>query len=1117
MKKITFMLIALLCTVVALAAGPKRQFDAQLTKPAKTQVQYGKQIAAKQIQRIPSQKVAPGKMQAPVSKMRMAAKARAKAAKAPSKAGIREVIEMLVGDNKMLISDYYDIDNETGKLVEAEPAMGGTPVSIARGDDENTIAISGFTSDATEAIEGTVELTEDKELLEQGIIATIAIEEGQTLLVNDTYGPVMLANATSDGDIIAYVLEDGTVYFYDIWFDYVNIEGNVDEETGELINYIWSNICASLIVPANGKMEWRNDEGKQSAIVYISQDPEAPKTATVFNFGNYETAIDVTMKEDQSFVIEKQLVFDGGTTQGLFYTYGLNDEESSLIELAGVGTETTLTFNSKWTLYSTKKYWIGSQQAATITITDGKFVYPFIPDVAATPADPTIFKVNPYNDDPDNDPETEGGYGSVLAYVPTVDVDGNEIKESKLYYSLYADVKGEITQITFSPDLYQNLTEEIAEVPYTLNDSWDFQQGTDDDGNPYKAIFLNFDFNSYDRIGIQSIYYGGDERHVTEIQWAEFEKPNPYWIAANQGYEDGQRVESITFSDPAVTGTLSAGENTSSSPTYYENGESLRLYATNTLTITSETPFSLIKFTMADDASAIQKKLEAEGYDADKCEWTGEATEVTFKVPAKTGLQAPQARIKRIDVYYVGQEPEVYEVVELPAGAEVNTWYITASTSESKLRGEEIGVAESGDDIYIQGLCPYLPEAWVKGTKSDNTVTFASGQYYGQYEYNGNTFDMFFVGANVDDEGNATIADVVFTIDEEAGTMTTDQYIFVNGKPSEIYFYEYYYDVVLSQEKPAEPEAIVVPEDLVAEAYHFKGHDVYYNFDETRAINVNVGFYDADGTNNVYIQGLSYYLNEAWVKGTIDASGVVTIPETFLGVIEDGETAYYITFSGATFTYDAATGTLTSAEGYTTDADNDLLDEYNNVVLTKIVETVAIPADPQITKYDISGEEYDPYVQFNVPIEDVNGNPMLVDKLNYVIWIKKDGGDAEVLTLNPDYYEFLEEEVSEIPYTYTDNYDIYYYKLYLNQDEEELASWTNIGIQSIYYGGDVRRMSNIIWLEGEPTGINNMSANNGKAVFYDLQGRKINANAKGLFIKQVLDNNGSMKTVKVVR
>lgn len=44
-----------------------------------------------------------------------------------------------------------------------------------------------------------------------------------------------------------------------------------------------------------------------------------------------------------------------------------------------------------------------------------------------------------------------------------------------------------------------------------------------------------------------------------------------------------------------------------------------------------------------------------------------------------------------------------------------------------------------------------------------------------------------------------------------------------------------------------------------------------------------------------------------------------------------------------------------------------------------------------------------------------------------------------------------------------------------------------------------------------------MSANNGKAVFYDLQGRKINANAKGLFIKQVLDNNGSMKTVKVVR
>jgi len=1128
MKKITFMMIALLCTVVAFAAGPKRQFDAQLSKPAKTQVQFGKQINPKQALKMPTKRVPAGKLQAPASNSKfrtMAAKARAKGI-TPRKAKAADVFSLIVGENKMLISDYYEVGEE-GKLIEAAPAMGGTLVSVTQIDDR-TIGIDGFTADAEETIQATVELTEDEDLLKEGVVATLAIPEGQTLFTRVLEGDkpgeeivcvVVLGNATAEGDITGYVFDDGTIYLADLWYDYLG-KGS----TEEYLDYMWSGLVySSLIVTANGTMDWtsfKEDQAthevqtvKQSVNVYIYQDPESPKTATIYNFAGWETAIVVDMKEDQTFEIKSQLVEDGGETYGMFYTYGLSDDESTIFaNLTGVGTETTLTIDGKFTAYAETGYWYGSQGLATITMTDGEFAYPFIPDVAAMPADPAIASVGAY------DPEKD--YGYVIADVPVTDVDGNDIKESKLYYVLYADVKGEITPITYPAELYKNLDEDLTEIPYTLDDGYDFQAATIND-HLYKVVYLNWNFNDYDRIGIQSIYRGGDKENVTEIQWVTYEKPNPVWVAAAQGYENETVVESITFTDTDVTGTLTAGTN-SASPTYYEEGESLRMYSTNTLTITSQKPMAKILFTFADDASANQKKLEAEGYDAESGVWKGEATSVTFAVPAKTGLTAPQARISKIEVVYVGA-PEDVSVVELPEGVEVEEWFLTASSYSGKLRGVKAGVAKDGNYLYIQGLCEYLPDAWVKGTIDGNTATFATGQYYGQLTAGGETYDFFFAGI---DPETGKFADVEFIIDEEAGMMVAaDQYIYLLDGNNQ--WYNYYYDVIISQEELEAPEAIVAPEDLVAEPYHFKGvYEVEQEdgslkeVEETRPI--KVGFY---GSNEVYIQGLSYAVEDAWVKGTI-REGVVSIPETYLGIYEDyyvvGGNLYHddfeLFFSGATLAYDAETGMFTSADGYESYDSPEYgftFDEYTDVVLTKVEEKVAIPAAPEITEFNIDGNY--PYVTFNVPIEDVNGDPLLVDKLYYTLWIQKAGSQPTQLTLTKDLYENLTEDMTEIPYGFVDDWDFYISKVYLNQDEEEIASWTNIGIQSIYYGGDECRKSNIIWLEGEPTGISNVNAENGKAVYYDLQGRMTNASAKGLLIKQVRKDDGTVKTAKVVR
>lgn len=162
-------------------------------------------------------------------------------------------------------------------------------------------------------------------------------------------------------------------------------------------------------------------------------------------------------------------------------------------------------------------------------------------------------------------------------------------------------------------------------------------------------------------------------------------------------------------------------------------------------------------------------------------------------------------------------------VVELPEGLETETWYFSASASESSVSNQEVAVAIDGSDIYIQGInIDYLPEAWVKGTidAEAGTATFPTGQYFGAFEYNGTDYDMFFVGS----EDGKTASDVVFDYDAEAGTLTTDMFVVISSKMNTPSYYEYYYDVTITRKPVEELEAVEAPEDLVTETYLFKAN-----------------------------------------------------------------------------------------------------------------------------------------------------------------------------------------------------------------------------------------------------------------------------------------------------
>ena len=76
--------------------------------------------------------------------------------------------------------------------------------------------------------------------------------------------------------------------------------------------------------------------------------------------------------------------------------------------------------------------------------------------------------------------------------------DGDYMDPDKLFYSLYVD--GAVYE--FKKPMYKNLTENLTEVPYTFNDSYDFD--IQDDGS--RRVYF---YEQTDQFAVQAIYKGG--------------------------------------------------------------------------------------------------------------------------------------------------------------------------------------------------------------------------------------------------------------------------------------------------------------------------------------------------------------------------------------------------------------------------------------------------------------------------------------------------------------------------------------------------------------------------------------------------------------------------------
>ena len=490
-----------------------------------------------------------------------------------------------------------------------------------------------------------------------------------------------------------------------------------------------------------------------------------------------------------------------------------------------------------------------------------------------------------------------------------------------------------------------------------------------------------------------------------------------------------------------------------------------------------------------------------------------------------------------------------YATVEAPEGLQTEQWTFLAQDRYSEDVEAPVNVGIDGNDMYIQGLCEYFPEAWVKGTIDGTKVTFAPGQYFGSIDG-----DDFFFGA-YDFEGSGKIIAATFDYDAAAGKLATEDYLVLNGEEEKTWMYNYFWYVEILKDVPALAE-IEAPENLQASDYVFLADELSIEEGEEetgiRSAKVRNAIAKAASAvivtpiqqavriafngNDVYFQGLAAATPEKWNKGTLSEDGkTITIPANqFIGTAYDidwssfqlVEYKYFFTavdaegnFADAVLSYDEATKTISSNQQLVVNSSRRLLNYWNyyNTGSQFVAAEVATPAMPAIV--EMTENTYGPVMVADIPVEDIYGDKIYEPYLSYRVYSDVRGVQDPYVFDAETYEEY--EDMPTIPYQYDDGG---FYFTYAGKGTNILAAnyneWKRIGLSSVYTVNGKVRESKVFWFDieaGVPVGIDGITANDKTAVFYDMQGRKVNGSAKGLLIKQQRDADGNTKAVKVIR
>ena len=295
----------------------------------------------------------------------------------------------------------------------------------------------------------------------------------------------------------------------------------------------------------------------------------------------------------------------------------------------------------------------------------------------------------------------------------------------------------------------------------------------------------------------------------------------------------------------------------------------------------------------------------------------------------------------------------------------------------------------------------------------------------------------------------------------------------------------------------------------------------------------------AKDDNNIYIQGIYSYIPEGWIKLSINGNKASMKSGQYLGEDTEHYNHYGYAFGGTwerdedrqmmvskaldelVFDYDAEAKSLrTNGTLFISGVGNTMhaIDYLNAPYMKRQERTLGTrPATPRFESYLPFDMEYNNCaIDFVVPNEDVEGNTLDSKRLYYNIFV-----DGELYTAYPeDGYQFT-EEMTDFPWEFTNEWDIYkngsHFSFYIF-----LADLETIGVQSHYVDDDDTLLHSDIMtydiLNKEVMGIENVGVD-GKEVkateYYDLQGRQVKNPGTGLYIERTIYTDGSAKANKI--
>jgi hypothetical protein len=467
--------------------------------------------------------------------------------------------------------------------------------------------------------------------------------------------------------------------------------------------------------------------------------------------------------------------------------------------------------------------------------------------------------------------------------------------------------------------------------------------------------------------------------------------------------------------------------------------------------------------------------------------------------------------------------------VTLPAGVQAEDYTLTITYAISQNGGfvdtsKEFTtkVAFDGNDVYVAGLAYYFPTSYVKGTRSGNKVTFASGQFLGEDMYGEEYLSSYTLNGE-----EVVITDFVLNYNAQTRSLTYPGDVFIaetsasNGGG----MYAYVKAATFTPGAVVRPEPVAVPDGLQTTDYLLicdyvvsepDAQGNYHLVTESYNRPLAVGI---DG-DDLYIQGLVENVTGGWAKATKNAAGNYVIPKgQYIGsTISYGETFdYYLAAVNRSNALEAITLTLNTSNRSISTTQTVVVTRspknqeayywLKNITMKTITERTVEPAAPSFS-FHAEKSPYGSttwyYANIFVPLLDINGEPMVAEKVSYQFFRKKNGVTEPVTFLKSAYY-MLEQDMSEIPYGFTDRLDIGLHFVYFEkQGIEELLSWSELGMQTIYRGGGVEKRSTITWFDMKNfiDGIDEVRQRPAAAptAIYSLSGQRLTAPQKGLNI-----------------